>query len=280
MRPTARLSPTSSPLKFGPGSARKPGPRARARLNLRGRRRGVHRRRRSRDLRGRRAAGGRPTGTAQLRLPPPCWPRTPTSCWWAEPREPSHSVRAWRESPGAGSRRRPGQPRSHPDRRSRTGRGLLRLAGTVAAWLSGAAQPTGGWKSGFRVLRQPGRPGPALGADGLAPWVYWLVLTVMAAAVAACGLVFWRRIVDMRHKTFARPAPTGRRRHRPGCTSRRLHQGTARSWADASPLTRSVHNRQTSATCLAALEARTYGRRWRTRSSCSARPVLARACTS
>jgi type IV secretion system protein VirD4 len=40
---------------------------------------------------------------------------------------------------------------------------FLRLAGTVAAWLSGAAQPTNGWESGFRVLNQPGQPSPGAG---------------------------------------------------------------------------------------------------------------------
>jgi hypothetical protein len=83
--------------------------------------------------------------------------------------------------------------------------GFLRLAGTVAAWLSGAAQPTNGWTSGFRVLRQPGNPAQALGADGLPAWVYWLVLAVMLAAVAACGLVLWHHIAGMRHKTIRDP---------------------------------------------------------------------------
>ena len=31
--------------------------------------------------------------------------------------------------------------------------GLLRLAGSMAAWLAGAPSPTGGWATGFRVLQ-------------------------------------------------------------------------------------------------------------------------------
>ena len=37
---------------------------------------------------------------------------------------------------------------------------ILRLAGSVAAWLSGAAQPSGGWEAGLprpQPARRPGR---------------------------------------------------------------------------------------------------------------------------
>ena len=44
---------------------------------------------------------------------------------------------------------------------------ILRLAGSVAAWLFGAPQPSGGWESGFRVLRHPGRPGIGARRAGL-----------------------------------------------------------------------------------------------------------------
>lgn len=82
---------------------------------------------------------------------------------------------------------------------------ILRLAGSVAAWLSGASQPSGGWEAGFRVLTDPGNPARALGADGVAAWVYWLALTVMVAAVAASALVLWRRIGSIRHQTTHDP---------------------------------------------------------------------------
>src|SRR3954447_14866062 len=82
---------------------------------------------------------------------------------------------------------------------------ILRLAGAVAAWLTGAAQPTLGWAAGFRVLNRPGDPAGALRAQGLVPWVYWLVLVLMAAAVGASALLLWRRIGALKHNTTHDP---------------------------------------------------------------------------
>jgi type IV secretory pathway TraG/TraD family ATPase VirD4 len=82
---------------------------------------------------------------------------------------------------------------------------ILRLAGAVAAWLSGAPQPTLGWAAGFRVLNHPGDPAEALGAQSLVAWVYWLVLTLMVAAVGASALLVWRRIGALKHKTTHDP---------------------------------------------------------------------------
>ena len=82
---------------------------------------------------------------------------------------------------------------------------FLRLAGNVAAWVSGAAQPSGGWESGFRVLSQPDDPAHALGSDNLSAWAYWLVFTAMVAVVATSVLVLWRHIAAMRHQTIHHP---------------------------------------------------------------------------
>ncbi len=82
---------------------------------------------------------------------------------------------------------------------------ILRLAGTVAAWLSGTGQPTEGWEAGFRLLSRPGDPGAALGSDGMAAWVYWLVLALMMGGVIAAALVLWRRIGTIRHRTTHDP---------------------------------------------------------------------------
>ena len=82
---------------------------------------------------------------------------------------------------------------------------ILRLAGSAAAWMSGARQPTGGWESGFRVLSHPGHPAEALGSTGLSPCAYWLVLSLMVAAVVALAFVAWRRIGSMKHKTSHDP---------------------------------------------------------------------------
>jgi type IV secretion system protein VirD4 len=82
---------------------------------------------------------------------------------------------------------------------------ILRLAGTVAAWLSGTQQPTKGWEAGFRLLSRPGDPGAALGSDGMAAWVYWLVLALMMCGVIAAVLVLWRRIGTIRHRATHDP---------------------------------------------------------------------------
>lgn len=83
--------------------------------------------------------------------------------------------------------------------------GLLRLAGSVAAWLSGAAQPVRGWESGFRVLGEPDDPAAALGADGMVAWVYWLVLALMVVTLAGATVAVWRGVANIRHRTKADP---------------------------------------------------------------------------
>jgi type IV secretory pathway TraG/TraD family ATPase VirD4 len=66
--------------------------------------------------------------------------------------------------------------------------GLLRAAGTIAAWLTGAKQPTGNLGAGLTVLAHPTRPALALRAPGLSPFAYWVVL---AGLLIAAGLVGW-----------------------------------------------------------------------------------------
>jgi hypothetical protein len=60
--------------------------------------------------------------------------------------------------------------------------GLLRLAGTVAAWLGGAQQPSRGLEGGFRVLAAPHDPADALGTSGLPAVIYWLGLAIMVTS--------------------------------------------------------------------------------------------------
>lgn len=50
--------------------------------------------------------------------------------------------------------------------------GLLCVAGSVAAFLTGLPEPTGGFTSGLAVLAHPADPGVALGAEGLNPVLY------------------------------------------------------------------------------------------------------------
>ncbi len=73
--------------------------------------------------------------------------------------------------------------------------GILRLAGTIAAFLSGTPAPAKGFASAIGVLASPLDPGRALGATGLSPFVYWPVALLMFAAVCvpAVALVAWWR---------------------------------------------------------------------------------------
>ena len=60
---------------------------------------------------------------------------------------------------------------------------ILRLAGTLAAWVTGADQPIRGWSSGLRVLADPRSPGVALGTSELSAWAYWGVMALLTAAL-------------------------------------------------------------------------------------------------
>lgn len=68
---------------------------------------------------------------------------------------------------------------------------ILRLAGSVAAFLTGTPQPTAGAAGGVAVFFNPADPGGQLGADGLNPVVYWVVAALMLGALVTAGL--WAR---------------------------------------------------------------------------------------
>lgn len=69
---------------------------------------------------------------------------------------------------------------------------LLRVAGTVTAWVTGAVQPAGGVEAGLGVLLHPADPGSALGTDGLNPVAYWIVAGILIIAVGSAGWWVWR----------------------------------------------------------------------------------------
>lgn len=79
--------------------------------------------------------------------------------------------------------------------------GLLRLAGSVTAYLTGLPEPSGGMTSGLGVLATPLDPGAALGADGLNPFLYWAVVTAFLLTVAAAGLLVGRAVLRARATT-------------------------------------------------------------------------------
>ncbi|MBG0716502.1 TraM recognition domain-containing protein [Microbacterium sp. 2C] len=79
--------------------------------------------------------------------------------------------------------------------------GLLRVAGSVAAFLTGLPEPSGGFASGISVLATPADPGAALGAEGLNPFVYWAVVTVFLGALGTAGFFLVRAVHRSRSKT-------------------------------------------------------------------------------
>ncbi|MGV1005947.1 MAG: TraM recognition domain-containing protein [Candidatus Nanopelagicales bacterium] len=79
--------------------------------------------------------------------------------------------------------------------------GLLRVAGSVTAFLSGLPEPAEGFTSGVGVLATPTDPGKALGADGLNPILYWVIVTVFFGILGTAGFFAWRAISQSRSKT-------------------------------------------------------------------------------
>ncbi|MCI1791916.1 MAG: TraM recognition domain-containing protein [Bifidobacterium tibiigranuli] len=71
---------------------------------------------------------------------------------------------------------------------------VLRGAGSVAAWITGIGQPTGGPASGIRVLLNPSDPGIALGAPALNPVVYWIVTALTLTLTGILGVFVWLRV--------------------------------------------------------------------------------------
>ncbi|GAB3597198.1 type IV secretory system conjugative DNA transfer family protein [Microbacterium tumbae] len=82
--------------------------------------------------------------------------------------------------------------------------GVLRLAGTIAAFLTGHAQPTGPLTAGIAVLGSPGDPGRVLGAAGLNPVAYWVVVAVLLGGLTAIGLWVWRTVAAHRSSSDPR----------------------------------------------------------------------------
>ena len=69
---------------------------------------------------------------------------------------------------------------------------ILRGAGSVAAWISGADQPAGGVEAGLGVLLDPLDPAVPLDAPGLNAVAYWITAAVLILAVGALGWWVWR----------------------------------------------------------------------------------------
>lgn len=75
---------------------------------------------------------------------------------------------------------------------------VLRIAGNVAAFLTGHAMPDGGAATGLKVLTDPVHPGTVLGAAGLNSFVYWFAVTVMIIAAVIVVWFSWRLVKGLR----------------------------------------------------------------------------------
>lgn len=82
---------------------------------------------------------------------------------------------------------------------------VLRLAGTLAAWASGAEHPQGGLAGGFRVVQHPGDPNAALGTAGISPIAYWSTVAAMLVFAAGCAWLMRRLITGFRHRATRDP---------------------------------------------------------------------------
>ncbi|MGC5171216.1 type IV secretory system conjugative DNA transfer family protein [Microbacterium sp. DT81.1] len=83
--------------------------------------------------------------------------------------------------------------------------GILRVGGNLAAFLSGAEQPTGGLAAGLGVFGSPADPGAALGSPGLNAVAYWAVVVAFVALLSVSGWWVWR--VTRSHTRHARSDP-------------------------------------------------------------------------
>jgi type IV secretory pathway TraG/TraD family ATPase VirD4 len=77
--------------------------------------------------------------------------------------------------------------------------GILRVGGNLAAFLSGAEQPTGGLAAGLGVFGSPADPGAALGSPGLNAVAYWAVVVALVALLSVSGWWVWRVIRNHTH---------------------------------------------------------------------------------
>ncbi|MEV0949094.1 TraM recognition domain-containing protein [Promicromonospora sp. NPDC050249] len=92
---------------------------------------------------------------------------------------------------------------------------VLRAAGSLAAWATGADAPTGNALTGLGVLLRPADPACVLRADGLHPAAYW---TAVALLLGLLGVVVWQAtqaVLATNHRQIRSP------HHTPGTATRR-----------------------------------------------------------
>ena len=79
--------------------------------------------------------------------------------------------------------------------------GVLGLAGSIAAFLTGHPQPTAGITDGLGVLAAPADPGTVLGTPDLNPFAYWAVVVLLLGILATATLFVYRAIRAARSTT-------------------------------------------------------------------------------
>jgi type IV secretory pathway TraG/TraD family ATPase VirD4 len=71
---------------------------------------------------------------------------------------------------------------------------ILRVAGTIAAFLTGTKQPQAGITAGLTVLLNPADPAAALEADGLNTIAYWITTTLLLVVLGAGVWWGWTKV--------------------------------------------------------------------------------------
>lgn len=82
---------------------------------------------------------------------------------------------------------------------------ILRVAGSIAAFLTGAPQPEAGPAAGILVLFRPADPAGVLGSEDLNPIMFWIVSVVLLAALAAGIAWVWTRVRRRSHRVESDP---------------------------------------------------------------------------
>lgn len=70
----------------------------------------------------------------------------------------------------------------------------LRVAGTIAAFLTGTPQPQAGITAGLTVLLNPADPAAALEADGLNSIAYWITTTLLLVVLSSGVWWVWTKV--------------------------------------------------------------------------------------
>lgn len=83
--------------------------------------------------------------------------------------------------------------------------GVLRGAGSLAAWVTGVEQPSGGIEAGLGVLLNPADPGVPLGTDGLHPVAYWITAGLLILVVGTALWWVWQAMREHGRQTKVDP---------------------------------------------------------------------------